>query len=71
VGGYNYFRLHPKGRGVVAKRQGGIPPFTLVDEYIGQLHSGELGRGGLGWIGIGDGGVGVWGLEGQSNERRL
>jgi hypothetical protein len=40
VGGYNYFRLHPKGRGVIAVRPGGIPPFTFVDEYIGQLHSG-------------------------------
>ena len=42
--GYNYFRLHPKGRGVVCVRPGGVAPFTFVQEYLGQLHSGE-GRG--------------------------
>ena len=38
--GYSWFRLHPKGRGVVVCRPGGLPPFTLVEEYFGQLHSG-------------------------------
>lgn len=33
--GYPYFRLHPKGRGMVCLRKGGIPPFSLVEEYLG------------------------------------
>jgi hypothetical protein len=39
--GYPYFRMHPKGRGVCAAREGGIPPFTFVEEYFGELHTGE------------------------------
>ncbi|EFN57451.1 hypothetical protein CHLNCDRAFT_142939 [Chlorella variabilis] len=27
--GYNYFRLHPKGVGLICKQQGGIPPLTF------------------------------------------
>jgi hypothetical protein len=38
--GYSYFRLHPKGRGMLVARQGGLPAFTFVEEYFGQLHSG-------------------------------
>jgi hypothetical protein len=39
--GYPWFRLHPKGRGVVVARQGGVPAFTFVEEYFGELHTGE------------------------------
>ncbi len=38
--GYQYFRLHPKGRGVVCSNPGGIPAFTFVEEYFGELHTG-------------------------------
>eukprot|EP00883_Tetradesmus_obliquus_P002426 jgi/Sobl393_1/12606/SZX60780.1 len=38
--GYPWFRLHPKGRGVVVARQEGVPAFTFVEEYFGQLHTG-------------------------------
>lgn len=37
--GWGYFRLHPKGRGIVCTRPGGIAPFTFVEEYLGELHS--------------------------------
>lgn len=43
--GYNYFRLHPKGRGMLVARPGGLEPFTFVEEYLGEVHAG----------------VGVWG----------
>jgi hypothetical protein len=36
--GYNYFRLHPKGVGLVCQRQGGLPPLTFVEEYLGEIH---------------------------------
>lgn len=39
--GYNYFRLHPKGRGVVCARPDGIPAFSFVEEYFGELHTGQ------------------------------
>lgn len=37
--GYNYFRLHPKGVGLICKQQGGIPPLTFVEEYLGEIHT--------------------------------
>lgn len=37
--GYNYFRLHPKGVGLVCRRQGGLPPLTFVEEYFGEIHT--------------------------------
>ena len=37
--GDDYFRIHPKGTGVVCQRTDGIPPFTLVEEYLGVLHA--------------------------------
>lgn len=37
--GYNYFRIHPKGQGVLCLRPEGIRPFTFVEEYLGVLHS--------------------------------
>jgi hypothetical protein len=38
--GYNYFRLHPKGRGMLVARPDGIQPFTFVEEYLGEVHTG-------------------------------
>jgi hypothetical protein len=43
--GYPYFRMHPKGRGIIVQREGGIPPFTFVEEYFGELHSGKVSLG--------------------------
>jgi hypothetical protein len=51
--GYAYFRMHPKGRGVCAARQGGIPPFTFVEEYFGELHTGEWAQGVCAGVGVG------------------
>jgi hypothetical protein len=50
--GYNYFRLHPKGRGMLVARPGGIAPFTFVEEYLGEVHTGG-GGGGCGCGGAG------------------
>ena len=33
-----YFRLHPKGVGLVCKRQAGLPPLTFIEEYLGEIH---------------------------------
>eukprot|EP00210_Caulerpa_lentillifera_P000252 g245.t1 len=37
--GEEYFRVHPKGSGVICAREEGIEAFTLVEEYLGVLHS--------------------------------
>ena len=37
--GWVYFKLHPKGRGVICNVPEGIPAFTFVEEYLGELHS--------------------------------
>ena len=37
--GYNYFRVHPKGRGLVCTRPGGLPALTFVEEYLGDIHA--------------------------------
>lgn len=37
--GADYFRVHPKGTGVVCLKASGIQPFTLVEEYLGVLHA--------------------------------
>ena len=37
--GHNYFRLHPKGVGLVCKREAGFPPLTFVEEYLGEVHT--------------------------------
>ncbi len=37
--GYNYFRIHPKGVGLVCRRQGGLPRLTFVEEYLGEIHT--------------------------------
>lgn len=36
--GYNYFRLHPKGTGLICRRPGGLPRLTFVEEYFGEIH---------------------------------
>lgn len=37
--GYNYFRLHPKGKGLVCTRADGLPALTFVEEYLGEIHT--------------------------------
>ncbi|KAG7667610.1 hypothetical protein Ndes2437B_g07622 [Nannochloris sp. 'desiccata'] len=37
--GYNYFRIHPKGVGLVCRRPGGLPRLTFVEEYLGEIHT--------------------------------
>ena len=37
--GSDYFRVHPKGVGVVCQRPGGLPPLTFVEEYLGEVHA--------------------------------
>ncbi|KAK9817177.1 hypothetical protein WJX72_010690 [[Myrmecia] bisecta] len=37
--GLDYFRLHPKGVGLMCTRAGGLPPLTFVEEYLGELHA--------------------------------
>jgi hypothetical protein len=37
--GYNYFRIHPKGVGLVCRRAGGLPRLTFVEEYLGEIHT--------------------------------
>lgn len=37
--GEDYFRIHPKGTGVICIKDSGIPAFTLVEEYLGVIHA--------------------------------
>ena len=37
--GHNYFRLHPKGVGLLCARGEGLPPLTFVEEYLGEVHA--------------------------------
>jgi len=37
--GPNYFRIHPKGVGLVCKRPAGIPKLTFIEEYLGEIHT--------------------------------
>lgn len=37
--GPNYFRFHPKGVGLICKREDGIPPLTFIEEYLGEIHT--------------------------------
>ena len=39
VVGYNYFRIHPKGTGLVCRRPGGLPKLTFIEEYFGEIHT--------------------------------
>ena len=39
--GIEYFRIHPKGRGILCDRPEGFPPVTFVAEYLGQLYSAQ------------------------------
>lgn len=68
--GYNYFRLHPKGVGLVCQRPGGLPPLTFVEEYFGEIHTPwrwfeiqvGVGVGGwvCGWVCKADPGIRAW-----------
>ena len=37
--GPDYFRIHPKGVGMVVARAQGLPPLTFVEEYLGEVHA--------------------------------
>ena len=37
--GNNYFRVHPKGVGVICTREAGLPALTFVEEYLGEVHT--------------------------------
>ena len=37
--GPDYFRIHPKGVGMVVARAEGLPPLTFVEEYLGEVHA--------------------------------
>lgn len=37
--GENYFRVHPKGVGVICLRDQGLPALTFVEEYLGEVHT--------------------------------
>ena len=37
--GPDFFRVHPKGVGMVCQREGGLPPLTFVEEYLGEVHA--------------------------------
>lgn len=37
--GPNYFRVHPKGVGLMCTRPEGLPPLTFVEEYLGEVHA--------------------------------
>ena len=37
--GSNYFRIHPKGVGLLCARQQGLPSLTFVEEYLGEVHA--------------------------------
>ena len=37
--GSNYFRVHPKGVGILCQRKEGLPRLTFVEEYFGEVHA--------------------------------
>ena len=37
--GHDFFRIHPKGVGCICLRPEGLPPLTLVEEYLGEMHA--------------------------------
>lgn len=37
--GHDFFRIHPKGVGLICLRPEGLPPLTLVEEYLGEMHA--------------------------------
>jgi hypothetical protein len=37
--GDNYFRVHPKGVGIICRREGGLPALTFIEEYLGEVHT--------------------------------
>lgn len=37
--GHDFFRIHPKGVGLICLRPEGLTPLTLVEEYLGEMHA--------------------------------
>jgi len=37
--GHDFFRIHPKGVGLICLRPEGLQPLTLVEEYLGEMHA--------------------------------
>lgn len=37
--GRDYFRIHPKGVGMMCVRASGLPPLSFVSEYLGEMYS--------------------------------
>jgi len=37
--GRDYFRIHPKGIGMMCVRSSGLPPLSFVSEYLGEMYS--------------------------------
>ena len=37
--GHDFFRIHPKGVGLICLRPEGLPPLTFVEEYLGEMHA--------------------------------
>ena len=37
--GHDFFRIHPKGKGVICLRPQGLPALTFVEEYLGEMHA--------------------------------
>lgn len=37
--GHDFFRIHPKGVGLICLRPEGLNPLTLVEEYLGEMHA--------------------------------
>ena len=37
--GHDFFRIHPKGVGLICLRPEGLAPLTLVEEYLGEMHA--------------------------------
>lgn len=37
--GHDFFRVHPKGVGLICLRPEGLPPLTFVEEYLGEMHA--------------------------------
>lgn len=37
--GHDFFRIHPKGVGLICLRPEGLEPLTLVEEYLGEMHA--------------------------------
>ena len=52
--GRDYFRIHPKGVGMMCVRSAGLPPLSFVSEYLGEMYSPAR------WCGTNDGLGSLW-----------